>query len=452
MNKPTVQDIFQRFYPAYLEKYFPSPEQAKVARNIMNCKTGAYGANVSVCEDCGAVQIHYNSCRNRCCPMCQAVPKEMWMDARREDVLDSPYFHLVFTVPDILNPVIYSNQKLLYDTLYHAASATISELTADPAHLGAAVGYICILHTWGSEMNFHPHIHTILLGGGLTFKNEWKDNGTEFFLPIWAISKVFRGKYMDEKKRLLQTGVFKNESDIVLFLLVRQIGHRTGPVGSWTLKEELDSMGIAYGTATVGRYLKMLDYKGYTIHKGNQGRILSDEGKKWLSDMEDSLNRAEVRNESSKALQVNKYSDLIDLMKARKAIEVETVRLAAIHATQEEITELRKSINIYYRFITEKKDFVEPALDFHGIIADMSHNRFMKAILEMLIFEEKQIEDNIDQLETRKRGNTYVIEHDDITRAIEERNPDLAAELMDRHMEGILEAVEYQVNLMEKVE
>lgn len=95
---------------------------------------------------------------------CVAVPKEMWMDARREDVLDAPYFHLVFTVPDILNPVIYSNQRLLYDALYHAASSTISELTADPKHLGAKVGYICILHTWGSEMNFHPHIHTILLG------------------------------------------------------------------------------------------------------------------------------------------------------------------------------------------------------------------------------------------------------------------------------------------------
>ena len=106
MNKPTVQDIFRHFYTAYLEKYSPSPEQAKTARNILNCKTGAYGANISVCEDCGAVQIHYNSCRNRCCPMCQAVPKEMWMDARREDVLDAPYFHLVFTVPDILNPVI----------------------------------------------------------------------------------------------------------------------------------------------------------------------------------------------------------------------------------------------------------------------------------------------------------------------------------------------------------
>ena len=148
MDKPTVQDIFHRFYPAYLDQYSPSPVQAKVAHNIMNCKTGAYGANVCVCEDCGFVQIHYNSFRNRCCPMCQAVPKEMWMDARREDVLDAPYFHLVFTVPDILNPVIYSNQRLLYDALYHAASSTISELTADPKRLGAKVGYICILHTW----------------------------------------------------------------------------------------------------------------------------------------------------------------------------------------------------------------------------------------------------------------------------------------------------------------
>lgn len=202
MNKPTVQDIFNRFYPAYLEQYSPSAIQMKTANNIINCKTGAYGSNVSVCEDCGQIHIHHNSCRNRCCPMCQAVPKEMWMDARREDVLDAPYFHLVFTVPDRLNPIILSNQKLLYDALYHAASATIHELTADPKYLGAKVGYICILHTWGSEMNFHPHIHTILLGGGLTEKNHWKDNGNDFFLPIQVVSKVFRGKYLAELKLL----------------------------------------------------------------------------------------------------------------------------------------------------------------------------------------------------------------------------------------------------------
>ena len=202
MTKPTVQDIFHQFYPRYLEHYSPSSQQSKVAHCIINCKTGAYGTNVSICEDCGQLEVHYNSCRNRCCPMCQALPKEKWIDKRREDVLDAPYFHVVFTVPQELNPLIYSNQQLLYDALYHSVSATINELTADSKHLGARVGYICVLHTWGSEMNYHPHIHVILLGGGLSAKNEWRDKGEEFFLPVKVLSKVFRGKYMNEIKSL----------------------------------------------------------------------------------------------------------------------------------------------------------------------------------------------------------------------------------------------------------
>ena len=202
MGKPTIQDIFLRFYPRYLDKYTPSPQQSKVANCIINCKTGAYGANISMCEDCGYLQIHYNSCRNRCCPMCQALPKEKWMDKRREDVLEAPYFHVVFTVPQELNPLIYSNQQLLYDTLYHCVSETINELTADTKHLGAKGGYICVLHTWGSEMNYHPHIHVILLGGGLTAKNQWRDKGEEFFLPVRVMSKLFRGKYLHELKTL----------------------------------------------------------------------------------------------------------------------------------------------------------------------------------------------------------------------------------------------------------
>ena len=165
MNNSTVQDVFQRFYPDYLDKYTPSFQQHKTATNIINCKTGAYGTNVSVCDDCGSIKLHYNSCRNRCCPMCQALPKEKWMDLRREDVLDAPYFHVVFTVPEELNPVISSNQKLLYDALYHSVSGTLDELASDPKHLGARIGYMCILHTWGSEMNYHPHIHVIVLGG-----------------------------------------------------------------------------------------------------------------------------------------------------------------------------------------------------------------------------------------------------------------------------------------------
>ena len=120
--------------------------------------------------------------------MCQALPTEKWMDAQREDVLEAPYFHVVFTVPQELNPLIYCNQKLLYDALYHSVSSTINELAEDEKYLGAKVGYICILHTWGSEMNFHPHIHVILLGGGLTAKNQWRDKGEEFFFPVKVLS------------------------------------------------------------------------------------------------------------------------------------------------------------------------------------------------------------------------------------------------------------------------
>ena len=157
----TIQDVFHRFYSSFESTHSISPAQRKAAYHIMNCKTGAFGVNVSVCEDCGCISVHYNSCRDRCCPMCQEFPKEKWVDARREDILDAPYFHVVFTVPEELNPIIYSNQKFLYTALYHAASDTLSELAADSKYLGTDIGYICILHTWGSTMNFHPHIHAM---------------------------------------------------------------------------------------------------------------------------------------------------------------------------------------------------------------------------------------------------------------------------------------------------
>ena len=202
----TIQDVFIRFYPDFEKNHALSAVQRKAAYHIMNCKTGAFGVNISVCEDCGCVSIHYNSCRDRCCPMCQEFPKEKWVDARREDVLDAPYFHVVFTVPEELNPLIYSNQKFLYDALYHASSDTLRELASDSKYLGADIGYVCILHTWGSEMNFHPHIHAVVLGGGLDSKNHWKDNGEDFFLPIRVVSRLFRGKYLAELKQLWEEG------------------------------------------------------------------------------------------------------------------------------------------------------------------------------------------------------------------------------------------------------
>lgn len=254
----------------------------------------------------------------------------------------------------------------------------------------------------------------------------------------------------DEKKRLLQTGIFRTQNDLVVYLLAKIIAKNENPVGAWTLKEELEKMGINYGTATVGRYLKVLDYKEYTIQKGNQGRILTEQGRLWLFCMEENIARAKVHSESSKAMRVNKYSDLVDLIQARRAIEVEGTRLAAINATDEEIERLRRSVMVHYRYVAEKKDPIEPALDFHSVVADMSHNRYIKTMLDMLFFEERRIEETMETLVTRERGSIYVVEHDDITNVLAERNADLAAKLMGKHMDELLSAVREQIKQMEE--
>lgn len=123
------------------------------------------GWNIRVCQECGHEEIHYNSCRNRNCPNCQAILKEVWIDARKSEVIDTSYFHVVFTVPVELNPLIYANQKLLYSILHRCSSETRLELFADRKYLGATPGIIQVLHTWGQNLNFHPHIHCIVTGG-----------------------------------------------------------------------------------------------------------------------------------------------------------------------------------------------------------------------------------------------------------------------------------------------
>ena len=134
--------------------------------------------------------------------MCQGMDVDEWIDLRREDVLDAPYFHTVFTIPGLLYPLVYANQHLLYDALYHAANKTLTELSWDSKHLGARIGYICVLHTWGSKLNYHPHLHTIVLGGGLDKKNHWRDKGNQFFLPVKILSAVFKKYYLEELKEL----------------------------------------------------------------------------------------------------------------------------------------------------------------------------------------------------------------------------------------------------------
>lgn len=201
-NEITIQDVFHRFLPEYSEVHNFSSQQQLAALCISKCRTIEMGANLSECENCHKKYIHYNSCKNRHCPMCQGMEVDEWIDKQQENVLDVPYFHTVFTVPEELYPLIYSNQKLLYDALYRAAHRTMTELSSDAKYFGARIGYICVLHTWGSRMNYHPHLHTIVLGGGLDSANKWKDKGKKFFLSVKVMSAVFKKHYLQELKQL----------------------------------------------------------------------------------------------------------------------------------------------------------------------------------------------------------------------------------------------------------
>ena len=205
-DRPTMQDVLQRFYPGYLDSYVPNTQQEKVVRHILNCKTGAYGVNVSRCSSCGHVQFHNNSCRDRSCPMCQALSNELWIDAQNEHVLDIDYYHIVFTCPSELNPLIYSNQKELYSLFFHTVAETVMELSGNPAHLGGTPGFISVMHTWSSNLSYHPHIHVLCTGGGLDADGNWNQKREGFFLPGKVIAKVFKGKFLSGLKELHKEG------------------------------------------------------------------------------------------------------------------------------------------------------------------------------------------------------------------------------------------------------
>ena len=198
MHKPSkIQQVFLHSYEYFhASNFHVSGVQEKTAAAILNCKSGSLGCNINQCTDCGHMEFHNNSCRNRNCPNCQAILKEIWIDKRRAEVIDSPYFHVVFTVPHELNPLIYGNQELLYSLLHRCSSETLLELARDRKYLGATPGIIQVLHTWGQTLNFHPHIHCIVSGGGLSADNKLRKCGEKFFLPIHAMAKMIRGKFL----------------------------------------------------------------------------------------------------------------------------------------------------------------------------------------------------------------------------------------------------------------
>jgi Putative transposase/Transposase zinc-binding domain len=197
MARPALEvaDIFRDHAAAWREanRGHVSLPQMKVMSAIEGCRTAALGGHVARCEDCAHTSIAYNSCRNRHCPKCQGAAARTWMEEREAELLPVPYFHIVFTLPSAIGDIAYTNKAVIYDLLFKASSETLLTIAADPKHLGARIGITAVLHTWGSAMTHHPHVHMIVPGGGLSMDGKtWIGCRLSFFLPVLVLSKLFR--------------------------------------------------------------------------------------------------------------------------------------------------------------------------------------------------------------------------------------------------------------------
>jgi len=196
-----VADIFRAGGPVWRRANAGhiSLGQLKVMAAIERCRTAALGGHVERCEDCAHEHIAYNSCRNRHCPKCQGAAARDWLAARQDELLDVPYYHVVFTVPAPIADIAYHNKAVIYDILFKAASQTLITIATDPKHLGARIGMTAVLHTWGSALTHHPHVHIIVPGGGISQDGErWVSCRPGFFLPVRVLSRLFRRLFLEK--------------------------------------------------------------------------------------------------------------------------------------------------------------------------------------------------------------------------------------------------------------
>jgi hypothetical protein len=269
-------------------------------QHLAACRTTALGGHVDACAGCGFTRISYNSCRDRHCPKCQAGKRAAWLETRLQRLLPIGYFHVVFTLPEQLQPLVLHNQRRLYQLLFQAASATLLTLSADPHRLGAQIGVTAILHTWGQQLRFHPHLHCVVTGGGLSLDGQrWVPGRRRYFLPVKVLGKLFRGKFLAALKTLYQQGhltltgsvTYLNDSQAFQQLLDALYGRK------WVVYAKRPFGGPVQVFRYLGRYshrvaiansrLVSLDDKQVTFHwkdyaDGHQTKLLSLSAEEFL--------------------------------------------------------------------------------------------------------------------------------------------------------------------------
>jgi hypothetical protein len=263
-----VADVFRAHGEAYRQSRALSGEQSKVMRAIELCRTEALGGHLDVCPDCALERPAYNSCRDRHCPKCQSLVQARWLDRRLERVLDTHYFHVVFTIPAALRPLARANRRLLFDLLFASASRTLLDLGDDTTRLGARLGITAVLHTWTRELTFHPHLHCIVTGGGLAPDGEaWLPLNRRFIFPVRVLGDLFRGKFLDGLRRLCRDGSLRftggaaNLADDDAFDRLLDRLYQT----SWVVYAKRPFAGVEHVFRYLGRYTHRVGISNHRI-------------------------------------------------------------------------------------------------------------------------------------------------------------------------------------------
>ena len=210
--RPEVGDVFRRYGEAYRQQHAGSLSRAqlRVMTAIERCRTAALGGHVEQCDQCHFQRIAYNSCGDRHCPKCQSLARARWIEERQAELLDTQYFHVVFTVPEEIAAIAYQNKKVVYDILFRATSETLDTIAADPQHLGAEIGFFAVLHSWGQNLMFHPHLHCVVPGGGISRDGtRWISCRPDFFLPVRVLSCLFRRLFLELLDKAFDEGQLK---------------------------------------------------------------------------------------------------------------------------------------------------------------------------------------------------------------------------------------------------
>ena len=257
-----LADIFRQFGPAYRQEHAGSLSrgQRRVMTNIERCRTAALGGHVEQCDACGHQRIAFNSCRDRHCPKCQSLVRAQWLQDRQAELLPVEYFHVVFTVPQQIAAIAYQNKTIVYDILFRATAETLRTIAADPKHLGAEIGFIAVLHTWGQTLMHHPHLHCVVPGGGVSLDGKrWIACRPGFFLPVRVLSALFRRLFLTLLRQAFSDGELHFFNALAPLQEPQAFGKYLAPLA--------DIDWVVYAKKPFGGPEQVLEYLGRYTHR-----------------------------------------------------------------------------------------------------------------------------------------------------------------------------------------